>query len=135
MKGHGVRLSPRLARWFYSVFGVLFFSGVVWLVKPDPWLLRVHGAAAMASLLVLGVLIPSHMRRAWAQQRNRRTALAMIALCLALVLSGYGLYYCGDEAWRAWISGVHSFTGGALPFVLFWHITRGRKSKKGSVWT
>ena len=67
-----VRFSPNLRRWFYGIFGLLFFSGVAWLVTHylmgqneefggennavGPWLLKIHGAAAMASLLVLGVL-------------------------------------------------------------------------------
>lgn len=129
MKGRGIRLSPRMRFWFYGIFGVLFLSGVIWLVTPSAWLLSVHGGAAMASLVVLGVLIPSHMQRGWAQQRNRRTAVLMIAVCLAMVLSGYGLYYCGNDHWRSWISGAHSFAGCALPFALVWHIINGRKSK------
>ena len=137
-----IRFSRRLRVWFYSVFGLLFLSGGVWLVvyyltgTGDfdgpysillPWLLRIHGAAAMASLVVLGVLIPLHMQRGWEEGRNRGTALVMITLCLSMIVSGYGLYYCGDEKLRSWLSGFHSIAGGSLPLVLLWHIVSGRK--------
>ncbi len=140
-----VRFSPRMNRWFYSVFGILFFSGVAWLGVRylgdlnnefdapysflGPALLKVHGAAAMASLVVLGVLIPSHMRRAWARRRNRTAAILILACCGLLILSGYGLYYCGDENLRFLISGFHSAAGCLLPFVLIWHVISGRKSR------
>ncbi|MCR4337615.1 MAG: hypothetical protein NUV91_07420, partial [Candidatus Omnitrophica bacterium] len=123
MRGSSALFSQRLKIWFYSIFGVLFFSGVIWLLvhygKADneafdgpysslePFLLRVHGAAAMASLLVLGVLIPTHMRRAWQQRRNRITAAVMVLACVLMIMSGYGLYYCGSDQWRTWISGFH----------------------------
>ena len=137
MRNKNVRFSQRLNIWFYGIFGVLFFSGIIWLAvhffseesEGLPWLLRIHGAAAMGSLVMLGVLIPSHMQRAWQQKRNQFTAAVMVGLCLLMVISGYGLYYCGSDDWRVWISGSHSVAGCALPLVLVWHIFSGRKSK------
>ena len=145
MKNGGVRFSWRLNVWFYSVFGTLLFSGIIWLAVHhyaeghdrfdgqfhwlETWLLRVHGAAAMASLVILGVLIPRHMQRAWAQRRNRVTAIVMVLLCSSMVASGYGLYYCGDDGFRLWISGFHSVTGCLLPATLIWHIISGRNAK------
>lgn len=141
MTGSGIRFTLRLKIWFYSIFGILFFSGVLWLIvhyygsdeKYDslkPLLLRVHGAAAMVSLLMLGVLIPTHMNRGWKKDRNRWMGIVIVTLSLLMIVSGYGLYYCGDDNLRAWISGFHSMTGSLLPLVLFWHIISGRKSKK-----
>ena len=143
MKRNGVRFNWRLAIWFCSIFGVLFLSGVLWLAVRyynasnegfnstyssfEPWLLRIHGAAAMGSLVILGVLIPWHMRRAWAQRRNRVTAVCMVVSCILLVASGYGLYYCGDENLRSFLSGFHSSAGCALPLILTWHILSGRR--------
>ena len=145
MKSNRVRFSSRMHWWFYSILGVLFFSGVVWLVvhyyferqnefdgqysSLQPWLLRIHGAAAMGSLLMLGFLIPRHMQRAWEQQRNLVTAVVIVSLCLAMIVSGYGLYYCGSETLRSWISGFHSAAGCLLPLVLVWHIISGRKQR------
>lgn len=130
--------------WFYSAFGVLFFSGVIWLIvrylldqggfeeqdySLEPWLLKIHGAAAMTALIILGVLIPSHIQRGWAQQRNRITAFVIVSVCLLMIVSGYGLYYCDSEQFRAWISGFHSVAGCLLPLVLIWHILSSRKDK------
>ena len=130
----GLRFSPRMNRWFYSAFGVLFLSGGLWLLAQHgpvgTWLLRIHGAAAMLSLIILGVMIPSHMRLAWEQRRNRVTAVVMVSLCLLLVVSGYGLYYFGGEQLRSFISALHWSAGCVLPVGLLWHMVDGRKSRR-----
>jgi protein-S-isoprenylcysteine O-methyltransferase Ste14 len=134
--------------WFYSIFGALFFSGVFWLLlhyfpgrqdelilqsKPlKPSLMKIHGAAAMAALVILGVMIPSHMRRAWDKKRNRKPALVILSAVLFLILSGYALYYFGGEEMRPWISRFHSIAGCLLPLILLWHITTGRKERSAS---
>jgi len=147
VKSGRVRFSPGMNRWFYSVFGVLFLSGVLWLVAHsltrhdefgerrlpvETWLLKTHGAAAMASLVVLGVLLPLHVQRAWEHRRNRMTGALMATTSLLLVASGYGLYYSGSEELRPWVSGVHSVAGCLLPFALIWHIASGRKRRRVS---
>ncbi len=124
---NSIRFSPRMNRWFYSVFGVLFLSGALWLIVPGSWLLKIHGAAAMVSLVVLGVLIPSHMRRAWDQRRNRVTAVVMMTFCTSLIASGYGLYYFGGEEMRAWISAFHWIAGVVFPVALVGHIVADRR--------
>jgi hypothetical protein len=81
----------------------------------------------MASLILLGFMMPIHMQKGWEQDRNRVTAIVMLVICGALIASGYGLYYCGDDDWRAWISGIHIAAGCAFPAVLAWHIFTGRR--------
>jgi hypothetical protein len=143
-----VRLGPVMKGWFYSIAGLLFISGGFWLAvhyltgQPDEfnmryymfesWLLKIHGGAAMASLMVLGVLIPTHMRYSWHQGRNRATAILLVGACILMILSGYGLYYFGGEALRSVMSGFHSILGCMLPFVLVGHILKGRKKKNGA---
>jgi hypothetical protein len=142
MRAKGVRFSWRLRFWFYNIFGMLFLSGILWwgiecLTFTNetmnetwgglkPWLMRIHGATAMASLIMLGFLIPRHMQRGWAQDRNRLAAVGLVVGCMFLILSGYGLYYCGDEALRAWLSSAHIASGILLPIILVWHIISGR---------
>ena len=72
MQPESIRLKPRLRAIFYVVFTLLFLSCVVWWIwhtwvprrgefgsEPSPWvpwLLKIHGAAAMAALVLFGVL-------------------------------------------------------------------------------
>lgn len=143
MRHEALRLSPRHRRWFHGVFAGLFLSGAAWLAlrwwvsrgDPDaaphpaqPWLMKVHGAAAMLALIVLGTLIPLHLRRGWRAGRNRFTGAGMVAVSGVLVVTGYGLYYAGGEQLRAYTSYVHSAIGLALPLVVIWHIRRGRQA-------
>jgi hypothetical protein len=122
---------------------VLFLSGVLWLVfhhwmqirgefgeRAHPlemWWLRLHGAAAMLMLVVLGSLLPIHVRRGWHQRRNLLGGAILAALALLLIGSGYALYYFGGEEARAWVSALHWVLGLAAPPLLVWHIWRGHQ--------
>lgn len=146
MRRDGIRLGPRLQTWLYGTFAVLFASGLAWWLlhrfgrtegdsdlqsSPlEPWLLKLHGAAAMVSLIVLGTLIPLHMRRGWRARRNRGSGGGMVALCLGLILTGYALYYAGGEGFRALASTVHITLGLAFPTAIVWHIVRGRRTRQ-----
>ena len=146
MKHDGIRLSPGHRRWFHITAGVLFASGAVWVVfryglrQPgelgdtphpgEPWALRVHGAAAMLFLIVLGSLIRTHIMHGWNLQRNRRTGVVMITTVTVLTVTGYALYYAGGEATRPLFSTLHWVLGLGCPALLFWHIWAGRRSAR-----
>jgi len=146
MRPNSIRLGRRHQYWFYTTFGVLFFSGLLWLIfrhylrvqgefgetaRPaEPWFLKAHGAAAMARLVLLGTLVPGHIRRGWNARRNRATGSSFIALNGLLILSGYALYYFAGENSRAWISAAHWVIGLAFPFFLVWHIWQGRRLRQ-----
>jgi len=78
-----LRLKPAFRFALYGAFAILFVTGAVWLVADrlkesgEQWqeiaadLLMVHGGAAMATLLLLGALVPLHVQRSW---RAGRTA-------------------------------------------------------------
>jgi len=139
-----LKLSSRHRRWFYLVFGVLFVSGATWLAlhrwgatetefgaqqnPAEPWLLRLHGAAAMATLVILGTMIPLHLRRSWRARRNRRTGVVITSVCVLLIVSGYFLYYAGGDTMRRAAVYGHDVLGLALPVIVIWHIFRGRRS-------
>lgn len=143
--------SIRLERWHrhavYAVTGLLVVSGVAWLVLHtwltqqgefgehahplEPWMLRVHGAAAMVALALLGSLIPIHVRRAWSIRRNVGLGIALSSLFAVLVVSGYLLYYAGGEETRAVISLLHWTIGLAVPALLAWHVLSGRQRAAG----
>jgi hypothetical protein len=138
--------SIRLGRWYqavvYGVLLVLFLSGVAWagfqyLVGTGPasfqsaksWSLKVHGAASMATLLVVGSLLTAHVRFAWRANRNRLNGAFFIATLTFLTATGYGLYYLGDERWRAFASWSHLAVGVLLPFLVLTHVVSGRRTR------
>jgi hypothetical protein len=136
----------RLGRWHqgtvYAATAALFASGIAWLVlhyffalpgefgptlhPGEPWMLKLHGAAAMAGLLVYGSLMPVHIRRAWAIRRNIVLGIGLVMLMLLLTVTGYLLYYAGDETTRPVISALHWVVGLVVPALLAWHIFSGR---------
>jgi hypothetical protein len=120
---------------------LLFASGAAWQTlhwlsesaptQPNaaPWLMRIHGAAAMAALVILGTLIPLHLRRGWIARRNRFSGVAFTCAGALLVVTGYALYYVGSESLREWSSYTHVALGLAAPLALLWHIWLGRRSR------
>src|SRR5260221_9698326 len=69
------RLGPMQRRLLYSTVVVLLASGVYWAlvhyagVRPylsEPLLMKIHGAAAMAALIVIGGLLAFHVPGGWA---------------------------------------------------------------------
>jgi hypothetical protein len=138
-----VRLEPRYRAALYAAFAVLAVTGAVWLVadwrknplQPDVWqdiaplMLMLHGGATMVTLLLLGALVPLHIRRAWRSGRNRLTGPIMIAVSAVLIATAFGLYYAGSDTLRPWVSDLHIAVGLALPAALVVHVWLGRRSR------
>lgn len=144
--GPTIALSPGHRRAVFGTGLALAATGAGWLVchfllgggDPDfpgmphplePWWLKVHGAVAMVSLLVVGTLLPWHAWRAWQFRRNRGTGGAVIVVVLVLVVSAWALYYVGSETLRPAISVVHWALGLAGVPLLWLHGVRGRRSR------
>jgi hypothetical protein len=143
-----IRLGPWHQGAVYGATALLVLSGIVWLVlhyfmaQPgdygpqihplEPWMLRLHGAAAMAGLIVYGSLLPVHIRRAWAIRRNIALGIGVAAVMLLLTITGYLLYYAGSEETRPVISAAHWVIGLAAPLLLAWHIVSGRAQTRSA---
>lgn len=141
MRRNAFQLSRRHKAVLYAVTAAVFLSGVAWeglhrfwLVEgefgpapnpAEPWLLKAHGAAAMAMLLLLGTLIPIHIKRSWQARQNRATGVLLTGFFAVLTLSGYGLYYAAGEKLRAVTGAAHLWVGLVLPAILIGHIARG----------
>lgn len=141
-RADSIRLGPWQQGAVYGATAVLAVSGMVWLVlhyfmaRPgeygpqihpyEPWMLRLHGAAAMAGLVIYGSLLPVHVRRAWSIRRNVAPGICVAAVMLLLSLTGYLLYYAGGEQTRPVISAAHWVIGLAIPALLAWHVISGR---------
>jgi peptidoglycan/LPS O-acetylase OafA/YrhL len=123
---------------FYASAALLLASGIAWLAihyealpgtQASALALEVHGAAAMAVLFLAGGLLALHAPRAWRERRNRATGLATAVLLAALAITGYLLYYAGDEKLRQGASLVHWGLGLAAPMLAWLHVFLGRRSR------
>jgi hypothetical protein len=127
---------------FHALWLGLIASGVVWLVlhyfvlvkgefgpehSPfEPMSLKVHGGLAFLALWFGGMMWGTHMLKGWSQKRRRWSGLALLTVFLVLIVTGYLLYYAGDEDLRAKISLVHWIIGMGIPAAYLFH----RLSKK-----
>jgi hypothetical protein len=133
----------RLQRYFlYVVLALIFLTGVAWAywnylaaspgdfgMSAKAWAMKIHGAAAMAVLILVGMLLNEHMRLAWRARRNRANGSIFLSAFAFLTITGYGLYYAGGERLRAWTSWVHLAIGLVLPILLLIHILLGRRTR------
>jgi hypothetical protein len=142
-RGEAIRLGPWHRRTVYAATGALVVSGILWLVLHywmmapgefgetshplEPWMLRLHGAAAMAGLILYGSLLPIHIKRAWTIRRNVGLGITLSSLLLLLTVTGYLLYYAGGEDARPVISALHWVIGLSVPVLLVWHVIAGRR--------
>jgi hypothetical protein len=145
MKRRGLQLSRRHRLTLYTASLLLFLSGVAWawanhldetaqavgsVRQLKPWLLKIHGFSAMVFVLLLGTLLPGHVRRAWQMRKNRGNGVIFLTSVSMLTLSGYALYYLGGEEWRNAVSKLHLWLGVAAPVFLVWHIRSGRRATR-----
>ena len=143
MKGRGLRLRAGHRLLLYAIAVSLLVSGGAWawanrldqagqagasLRQLKTGLMKVHGFSAMVFVLLLGTLLPGHVRRAWHARKNRRNGSFFLTVVSVLTLSGYLLYYLGDEDWRNAASNFHLWLGLAAPVLLLWHIRSGRRA-------
>jgi hypothetical protein len=134
------RLDLTHRRSLYAVAAVLFLSGLCWAVlhyfadalgvgerqvlAVNAALMKIHGAAAMLGLLLLGTLLPRHVPLGWRGRLNKRSGFWMLLLSATMIATGYLLYYAGGEATRTLASYVHLGVGLLLPVLLGAHIRR-----------
>jgi hypothetical protein len=138
-----IRLKALQKYFLYGVLALLFLSGVTWAywnylvasptdfeTSAKAWAMKIHGAAAMAVLVLIGMLLSGHVRFAWRARRNRANGSVFLSAFAVLTVTGYGLYYTGGERLRAWTGWIHLGVGLALPILLLIHILLGRKTRR-----
>ncbi len=145
-----VRPGRRQRQAIYVASALLIASGLMWLLAHyalplpedaarhplEPWAMRIHGAATMFGLAVLGGIWGNHVLGAWERGTHRWSGSSLLGLWLILALSGYGLYYLADEEWRGMASWLHVAAGIGLPAALaihVWKVTSGRKPARCAV--
>ncbi|MGA8277186.1 MAG: hypothetical protein WB784_03195 [Rhodanobacteraceae bacterium] len=144
------RFSARMATWQIWLLclsgALLWLSGVVWLLlhyfaqtagefgpQANPlesWMLRLHGFFLIPLLLGIGGLFIAHIPKGWQQHRQRVAGVILASLLGLLILSGYFLYYLGNESWRSFTSIAHWSIGIALPAVFLWHFIQGHRRRR-----
>lgn len=143
--------TAKLARWQVRLLcwsgAILWLTGIAWLLlhnfgrvegefgpetsRWEPWMLRLHGAAMLAALLGGGSLLLVHVWRGWGYRSQRALGVALTSLFALLIVSGYLLYYLGDERLRPIDSLIHWVAGlVALP-VFVVHYRQGRRIGRG----
>jgi hypothetical protein len=87
----------------------------------EPKWLMLHGAFAFASIWMFGLLWGAHVTVAWPSSRRRWSGIMVTCLLLWLTVSGYLLYYTGNEMVRSTASVLHWTIGLGCPIAFLWH--------------
>lgn len=123
---------------FYATFVLLFLTGIVWLyfdyfvsVKSmigqvkhpaQAWWLKGHGFFAILFTFLFGFIYGVHIKRTWPMQKRRKSGLFLVGLLCLISVTGFLLYYAGDETLRSYSSYIHWVLGLCVPIVLVRHI-------------
>lgn len=138
MRGRRAALSARHERWVHVILAAVYGTGIAWMSLhyginrgavledgwhiAETWMLRAHGAAAMAALIAFGSVLAIHIPSAWKLERNLYSGISMLTAVVLLAVTGWLLYYAPGESARAWSSYAHMAVGFAGPLVLLWHL-------------
>ena len=95
-----------------------------------PWWLRLHGAFAFAAIWIFGLLWGTHVAGAWPRKRRRWSGGVLAGVFLFLIVSGYLLYYLGDDRIRPVVSVLHWGIGLICPAFFFVHRLRLQKQRR-----
>lgn len=141
MTGANGRQARRQRNAVDGVGAMLLLSGLAWLAVhygvgagagrlPHPaeaWLMRLHGLAAFAALLLLGAIAAAHVPAGWritsegGWPGRRGSGVVLCTLAGLLVLTGYMLYYFAPEPVRPALGWIHAAAGVGMAVVLGVH--------------
>jgi hypothetical protein len=143
------RTISRSRRWALYIVGTgVWLTGGLWLLfhyflvkhgefgpetNPlEPWWLKLHGAFAFAAVWIFGLLWGVHITKLWHQKHRRRSGVMLTGVFALLILSGYLLYYVGDDRVRPVISALHWGIGLGCPVFFAWHRVKRRRVRAHS---
>lgn len=87
----------------------------------EAWWLKLHGAFSFAAVWMLGLLWGIHVTKLWPHKRRRWSGGILTGVFAFFIVSGYLLYYVGDDRVRPVISALHWGIGLAGPVLFVWH--------------
>lgn len=92
----------------WTTIATVALTGLAWFVLHDVietepgeserLLLMLHGISAYATLIVMGSLLPLHVRSGWHRRRKRWTGGITLATLVLLAVTGLLLYYGGEQS-------------------------------------
>ena len=104
----------------FTTTAVVGLSGLLWLILHDMIevesgdathvLLILHGVSSYVILVVIGSLLPRHVRSGWVRRRNLVTGITVTAVMTILAVTGLGLYY-GSEDLHGPVKWLHVIFG------------------------
>jgi hypothetical protein len=132
-----IRLGASGRMTVYVIAAGVWITGVLWLVfhhfllrptefgvEPHPleiWWIRLHGAFTFGALWLIGFLSAQHIVSGWASRRCRLSGVTLLSVAALLTLTGYLIYYLGNEDLRRLASGLHWGVGLVAPGLFLWH--------------
>ncbi|MGE5451896.1 MAG: hypothetical protein ACM3VZ_08685 [Acidobacteriota bacterium] len=131
----------RWVRWtIHALMLALLVSGGLWLCVhflgwpavaqasmeglPSPWeapLMKLHGAAMLGMVFMVGRLSGTHVLLGWRIKRRVWDGVALLVLIGLLALSGYVLYYWVPDTWRDALGVGHGLVGMLAGAGLWYH--------------
>lgn len=149
MKRIGLHFPPPFKRLLYALIAGSWLSGTAWFVlhrwffvegefgeRHSAWeavLLKIHGGLAMLAMIFFGYLLATHVTVALRTRRNRILGFSVLGGVSFQIITGYGLFYFGDEQLRAVTSWAHLASGVFLPAVLALHIWTGHRRSRAEL--
>tara|TARA_B100001564_G_C20459359_1_gene587256 strand:- start:334 stop:798 length:465 start_codon:yes stop_codon:yes gene_type:complete len=141
-----VRIAKPYRLWIYSVFALIWASGVTFFVL-STWFqiegdygvqkhpfeftaLQIHGFAAFIMMVTYGYFLGTHVQAAWKVKPKRTFGVMLMIMPVFLMITAYLLYYIAQDVARQIIAYMHAGVGFFLPFILISHVLRNRKKKK-----
>jgi hypothetical protein len=123
----------------YAVSLALLLTGLLWLYffyfvrvvdqfgfeNPHPsqgYFMIAHALAALPAVWIYGFLWQIHVKPGWRARTKRWSGGTMWTLVLLMILTGYALYYIGNDVVRDWVSLTHWIAGLVALVVFLWHI-------------
>jgi hypothetical protein len=122
------RLHPAHRLVLYAALSALLASGVAWEAMSAgaaaSLVMKIHGAAGMLTLILLGTLLAQHVPAGWTANKNRTSGAILLGAIAWLALTGYLLYYAGSELLRWYAAQSHLWVGIAAIAMVGLHLRR-----------
>lgn len=89
-----------------------------------------HGLCAMLLLVIVGALLPMHVRAGLKRARNFASGIVLLTTLTTLAVSGWAIYYVVNEQLSTFASLLHLGAGllSLVPLVI--HAVQGRRLRK-----